>query len=56
MEGYLNHHLKVAGIKEQLFSEEALLAIHQRSGGLLYAQENSTFSNIGLEGIERGDK
>jgi general secretion pathway protein A len=35
MEGYLNHHLKVAGIKEQLFAEEAILAIHQGSGGLL---------------------
>jgi len=35
MTGYLKHHLEVAGIKEQLFSEEAILAIHQGSGGLL---------------------
>jgi type II secretory pathway predicted ATPase ExeA len=35
MAGYLKHHLEVAGIKEQLFSEEAVLAIHQGSGGLL---------------------
>jgi len=35
MEGYLNHHLKIAGIKEQLFAEEAILAIQQGSGGLL---------------------
>lgn len=35
MEGYLKHHLEIAGIKEQLFSEEAILAIHQGSGGLL---------------------
>lgn len=35
MEGYLRHHLEIAGIKEQLFSEEAILAIHQGSGGLL---------------------
>jgi len=35
MAGYLKHHLEIAGIKEQLFSEEAILAIHQSSGGLL---------------------
>ncbi len=35
MAGYLKHHLEMAGIKEQLFSEEAILAIHQSSGGLL---------------------
>jgi|YNPNPStandDraft_1061719.scaffolds.fasta_scaffold26314_3 general secretion pathway protein A len=35
MEGYLKHHLEIAGIKEQLFSDEAVLAIHQGSGGLL---------------------
>ena len=35
MEGYLNHHLRIAGIKEQLFAEEAILAIQQGSGGLL---------------------
>lgn len=33
--GYLKHHLEVAGIKEQLFSDEAILAVHQGSGGLL---------------------
>ena len=35
MTGYLKHHLEIAGIKEQLFSDEATLAIHQGSGGLL---------------------
>jgi type II secretory pathway predicted ATPase ExeA len=35
MEGYLNHHLKIAGVKEHLFAEEAILAIQQGSGGLL---------------------
>jgi len=35
MEGYLKHHLEIAGINEQLFSDEAILAIHQGSGGLL---------------------
>jgi type II secretory pathway predicted ATPase ExeA len=35
MEGYLNHHLEIAGVRERLFSEDAVLAIHQGSGGLL---------------------
>jgi type II secretory pathway predicted ATPase ExeA len=35
MAGYLKHHLELAGISEQLFSDEAILAIHQGSGGLL---------------------
>ena len=35
MAAYIKHHLQIAGIKEQLFSEEAVLAIHQGSGGLL---------------------
>lgn len=35
MRGYIKHHLEIAGIKEQLFTEEAILAIHQGSGGLL---------------------
>lgn len=35
MAGYIRHHLEIAGIKDQLFSEEAVLAIHQGSGGLL---------------------
>jgi len=35
MEQYLKHHLEISGIKEQLFSEQAILAIHQTSGGLL---------------------
>lgn len=35
MAGYIKHHLEKAGIREQLFAEEAVLAIHQGSGGLL---------------------
>ncbi|MFA5354144.1 MAG: hypothetical protein WC291_07935 [Thermodesulfovibrionales bacterium] len=35
MTAYISHHLQIAGVKEQLFSEEAVLAIHQGSGGLL---------------------
>ena len=35
MDGYIKHHLKIAGVKEQLFPDEAILAVHQGSGGLL---------------------
>jgi len=35
MQEYLHHHLKIAGVKEQLFAEETILAIQQGSGGLL---------------------
>jgi type II secretory pathway predicted ATPase ExeA len=34
MLAYLNHHLSIAGIKQPLFSEAAVTAIHQGSGGL----------------------
>ena len=35
MAGYLKHHQEIAGVKNQLFADEAILAIHQGSGGLL---------------------
>jgi len=35
MRCYLKHHLEISGIKQQLFSDEAVIAIHQGSGGLL---------------------
>jgi general secretion pathway protein A len=35
MAAYLVHHLQIAGGKQELFSEEAVTAIHQSSGGLL---------------------
>lgn len=35
MSDYLRHHLKIAGVTDGLFSQEAVLAIHQNSGGLL---------------------
>jgi type II secretory pathway predicted ATPase ExeA len=34
MDLYLKHHLKISGIKNQIFSEPAITAIHQGSGGL----------------------
>lgn len=38
--GYLKHHLEISGIKDQLFADEAILAIHQGSGGLLRRANN----------------
>jgi general secretion pathway protein A len=35
MQGYLSHHLELAGGSQRLLSEEAVVAIHQGSGGLL---------------------
>jgi general secretion pathway protein A len=35
MKGYLRYHLELAGATKELLSEEAVLAIHQGSGGLL---------------------
>ena len=34
MEGYLIHHLAIAGLKQSCFDENALTAIHQGSGGI----------------------
>ena len=35
MNEYLLHHLKIAGIKDMLYDEASVLAIHQGSGGIL---------------------
>jgi len=40
MAGYLKHHQEIAGVKNQLFADEAILAIHQGSGGLLRRANN----------------
>lgn len=40
MHEYLNHHTKIAGVKQSLFAEEAVTAIHQGSGGLLREANN----------------
>lgn len=34
MEGYLQHHLSIAGLKNNPFEEQAITAVHQGSGGL----------------------
>ncbi len=35
MSDYIHHHLTIAGGKADLFSDDAILAVHQSSGGLL---------------------
>ena len=35
MAAYLTHHLTIAGNSKDLFSDDAVTAIHQSSGGLL---------------------
>jgi len=35
MSEYLSYHLRISGTSQKLFSEEAVFAIHQGSGGLL---------------------
>ena len=35
MTDYINHHLKIVGVKQNLFNENAISAIYQGSGGLL---------------------
>lgn len=35
MEAYIRHHLKIAGISNDLYDPQAITAIHQGSGGLL---------------------
>lgn len=40
MKAYLVHHLGIAGVKQNIFSEQAVTAIHQGSGGLLRRANN----------------
>ena len=40
MEQYLNHHLSITGVKNSLFDDAAVTAIHQGSGGLFRKANN----------------
>ena len=35
MKGYIDHHMSLVGVNKPIFADEAILAIHQNSGGLL---------------------
>lgn len=32
--GYVNHHLKIAGVQNSLFTEDAVEVIHEYAGGM----------------------
>lgn len=51
MEEYLAHHLSYAGIKKNIFTEPAITAIHQGSGGLL--RKANSLSKGGLIGASK---
>jgi type II secretory pathway predicted ATPase ExeA len=34
------HHLRIAGANQELFAQEAIIAVHQSSGGLLRRANN----------------
>jgi type II secretory pathway predicted ATPase ExeA len=40
MDQYLNHHLHISGVKTALFTDPAMVAIHQGSGGI-YRKANN---------------
>ena len=40
MEAYLNHHLSITGVKNNLFDDAAVTAVHQGSGGLFRKANN----------------
>ncbi len=40
MEAYLNHHLSITGVKNNLFDDAAITAVHQGSGGLFRKANN----------------
>lgn len=40
MQEYLNHHLQIAGLKQEIYEDNAITAIHQGSGGLFRKANN----------------
>ena len=53
MEEYLRHHLGIAGVKQMLFDETAVTAIHQGSGGLF--RKANHLARGALVAAARGD-
>lgn len=56
IEEYLLHHLKIAGVKKMLFSETAITAIHQGSGGLLRKANFLAQGGLVAAAIDRSDR
>jgi len=50
---YLQHHLRIAGCKQNLFAEQAITAIHQGSGGLLRRANNLARGALMAAAIEK---
>jgi type II secretory pathway predicted ATPase ExeA len=50
---YLQHHLRIAGCKQNLFAEQAVTAIHQGSGGLLKRANNLARGALVAAAIEK---
>jgi type II secretory pathway predicted ATPase ExeA len=52
---YLTHHLNIAGCKQNLFSEQAVTAIHQGSGGLLRRANNLARGSLVAAALDSSD-
>lgn len=53
--GYLEHHLKLAGRKQKLFSEEAMMQIFVQSGGIPRAAGNIALSAMVTAAARKAD-
>lgn len=56
LEEYIHHHLKIAGIKKPLFSEDAVTALHQGSGGVLRRANSLARGGLIAAAIEKRDE
>lgn len=56
LEEYISHHLKIAGIKKQLFSADAITALHQGSGGVLRRTNSLARGGLIAAAIEQQDE
>ena len=55
IEEYVNHHVRVAGVKKALFEPAALAAIHQGSGGILRRSNQLASGGLVAAAIEKKD-
>lgn len=55
MTEYIIHHLSVAGVKKMLFEDQAVLAIHQGSGGILRLANSLAYGGLTAAAIEKND-
>ncbi|ORC29909.1 hypothetical protein B4O97_18690 [Marispirochaeta aestuarii] len=54
MEEYLNHHIRLSGSTSKIFSQEAIFAIHQGSGGLLRRANSLAKTALMASALEGG--